>query len=90
VVVRFDRGMDPHRRSQQQSSPQVGVSKSRRFDGWGWESFARRVLDPQRIATVTGLQVGDHSGCDRRHHRHRQRWGWLTRRPRDVLPSAAR
>ena len=29
---------------------------SNSFSGWGWDSFERRVLDPERIATVTGLQ----------------------------------
>lgn len=29
---------------------------SNSFGGWGWESFERRVLDPERIAAVTGLQ----------------------------------
>jgi hypothetical protein len=28
-----------------------------KFDQWGWDSFERRFLDPQRIATITELQV---------------------------------
>jgi hypothetical protein len=28
-----------------------------KYDWWGWDSFERRVMDPQRLASITDLQV---------------------------------
>ena len=30
-----------------------------KYDQWGWDTFERRFLDPQRISTITELQVSE-------------------------------